>query len=504
MKQFFLTYALLCLSAIALSQANTKLSNLVAPTAVNASLIPGTTNLRDLGSSTLSWKDAYLRGYLYLDGERFVSNAPGGGAYNTFIGANSALSLTTGKYNSTLGFQALYKNNTGSSNSAVGAYALYNNTYGYSNTAVGLRALHKNTTGFRNTGIGDSALFSNSSGYGNSAVGWYALLYNSTGYNNTALGNYALYYNSSSTYNTGVGYYSGNSISSTSTFLGAYASSGDFVNNATAIGYDAFVAYSNQIRLGNPYVTSIGGYAGWTNLSDGRFKQNIKQDVHGLDFINSLKPITYTVNVKGLKEYQDQFRKAPDGKVDAQIAQEEAKAEAAASKIVHSGFVAQEVEEATKKLGYAFNGVDKPDSKEGLYGLRYSDFVVPLVKAVQELSEKDKEIDELKLRIAKLEEVVNKLSNGQGSTVVTNTSSLSQNTPNPVKASTRISYTLPEGTSKGHLILTDALGRTLKVVNLNASGTVNLDATTLSSGTYNYSLVVDGKTEQTRKMTVIK
>jgi hypothetical protein len=30
--------------------------------------------------------------------------------------------------------------------------------------------------------------------------------------------------------------------------------------------------------------------------------------------------------------------------------------------------------------------VDKPLNKDGLYGLRYSDFVVPLVKAVQELS----------------------------------------------------------------------------------------------------------------------
>ncbi|MEP6597145.1 MAG: hypothetical protein ABJA71_14425, partial [Ginsengibacter sp.] len=30
------------------------------------------------------------------------------------------------------------------------------------------------------------------------------------------------------------------------------------------------------------------------------------------------------------------------------------------------------------------SGVDKPQTKDGLYGLRYSDFVVPLVKAMQE------------------------------------------------------------------------------------------------------------------------
>jgi hypothetical protein len=33
-----------------------------------------------------------------------------------------------------------------------------------------------------------------------------------------------------------------------------------------------------------------------------------------------------------------------------------------------------------------FSGVDKPQNKYSLYGLRYAEFVVPLVKAVQELS----------------------------------------------------------------------------------------------------------------------
>lgn len=33
--------------------------------------------------------------------------------------------------------------------------------------------------------------------------------------------------------------------------------------------------------------------------------------------------------------------------------------------------------------GYDFSGVDKPEDANGLYGLRYAEFVVPLVKAVQ-------------------------------------------------------------------------------------------------------------------------
>ena len=38
-------------------------------------------------------------------------------------------------------------------------------------------------------------------------------------------------------------------------------------------------------------------------------------------------------------------------------------------------------------MGYDFSGVDAPKNDKDIYGLRYSEFVVPLVKAVQELNE---------------------------------------------------------------------------------------------------------------------
>lgn len=45
-----------------------------------------------------------------------------------------------------------------------------------------------------------------------------------------------------------------------------------------------------------------------------------------------------------------------------------------------TGFIEQEVEQAAKDLGYDFSGVDKPKNADDLYGLRYAEFVVPLVK----------------------------------------------------------------------------------------------------------------------------
>ena len=73
-------------------------------------------------------------------------------------------------------------------------------------------------------------------------------------------------------------------------------------------------------------------------------------------------------------------------------------------KVVFSGFLAQEVEQAARSLEYDFSGVVAPANDKGLYGLRYAEFTVPLVKAVQEqqaLIEGQKtEITELKAQLA--------------------------------------------------------------------------------------------------------
>ena len=73
-----------------------------------------------------------------------------------------------------------------------------------------------------------------------------------------------------------------------------------------------------------------------------------------------------------------------------------AEAYQAKQRLRYSGFIAQEVDEAARSLGYAFSGVDAPeDAAADVYGLRYAEFVVPLVKATQELHEKVKALEAL-------------------------------------------------------------------------------------------------------------
>jgi hypothetical protein len=71
-------------------------------------------------------------------------------------------------------------------------------------------------------------------------------------------------------------------------------------------------------------------------------------------------------------------------------------------KIKFTGFIAQEVDASAQKIGYNFSGIDKSGT---LIGLRYSEFVVPIVKSVQEL---DNENKALKLKVDSLENALSK------------------------------------------------------------------------------------------------
>ncbi len=303
-----------------------------------------------------------------------------------------------GLNNTSFGLNALNPASTGIYNNAIGLTALSVNTTGQRNNAMGFEALLDNTTGVGNTALGDGSLFENKSGNNNSAIGYNSLLSNTTGNNNSAIGYNSLRSNTTGNNNSALGYLA--------------FSAGATYSNSTALGYNTVISASNQVRLGNNAVTSIGGQVAWTTLSDARFKTENAQKVPGIDFIKKLRPVTYYVNHEAMNRYLE----VPKGEDVQNRSSSEAKNtyKPNYTKTLESGFMAQEVEQAAKELGYEFNGVDAPKNEKDYYGLRYSQFVVPLVKAVQELNEKldqkQAENDQLRAmllepekRIAKLE-----------------------------------------------------------------------------------------------------
>jgi hypothetical protein len=375
---------------------------------------------------------------------------------------------------------------------------------------MGEQALATNISGDGNAAIGSAALTLSTGSY-NTATGWEALVFNNTGNYNTGFGGYALGSNTTGSNNTGLGYNAD----------GGSANAG--MSNCTLIGYGTggTNAGSNKVCIGNTLVTSIKGQVGFTTYSDERFKTNIKPQVHGLDFINKLKPIVYTIDIDRLNHFMY------GAKADTLFADVKMKKSISDnSQIIYSGFSAQQVEKSAKEINYQFSGIDRPgDINKSPYGLRYTDFIVPLVKAVQELSAQNdslkannqilqSQINKLVQRMNTLELAQQECCNNISSQSISNTQTISgnnqprleQNLPNPFNNNTIVRYYIPANTSNAQIVVTDISGHTLKNIALETkgSGQVIITGGTLSSGSYIYSLLINGRKIDSKQMVLTK
>jgi hypothetical protein len=118
----------------------------------------------------------------------------------------------------------------------------------------------------------------------------------------------------------------------------------------------------NAMNLGNGTYRWIDVWAvdGTINTSDETEKKDVVDSDLGLDFINDLKP----------KKYKWKEGKRP-----------------------HYGLMAQEVKQIIGEKD--FGGYIEDDKEDGskFYGLRYTEFIAPMIKAIQELTEKVKSLE---------------------------------------------------------------------------------------------------------------
>jgi len=383
---------------------------------------------------TTNWNTAVGLEALFSNTSGYVNTAIGvkalrgniNGYYNTACGTSALFSNSSGNRNTAIGAYALYSNLISNNNTAIGYETLNKNNGGHENVAVGTQALYKNINGNENCANGYKALYSNIFGWANIANGFEALTQNTTGSTNSAHGYRALYSNTTGSYNTAIGHmalYSTSSSGNTALGYGALqtGSQGGYntaigyntgtnyskLTNTTTIGNEAKVTASNQVRIGNINVTSIGGFEPWSNLSDGRYKSNIDEDVVGIDFIMGLRPITYNLDVEQLEsKLGEGIRKDEDGnRIQSELSFEIVEARQKKASKRNTGFIAQEVEELANNLGFNFSGIEVPQNEHSMYRLRYAEFVVPLVKAMQEqqelIADLQNQIDELKRVVAK-------------------------------------------------------------------------------------------------------
>lgn len=475
--------------------------------------------------------------------QSLYSNTSGTG--NTALGHSSLFSNQTGGENTSIGRSSLH-DNTGSNNTAIGSYALHHNTTGSENTASGKDALAANTTGEHNsafgfgallnvtfgkqnsafghgalnsltgganynTAVGAKSLFSTTSANENTAVGIVAAYSNIDGWSNTAIGHMALHDNEHGESNTMVGSGAGkyHLDGNESSCFGANSETHGNTNS-TALGAGAEVFVDDMVRIGSALVTTVEGPVSYSWPSDGRFKTNVSEaDVKGIDFIRLLRPVVYNFDTRKFTEFVSEGRSAAE---KARLLDQDFGASTA---IRQSGFIAQEVEKAAQTVSYDFNGVIKPKDGKKYYSMAYSEFVVPLVKAVQEIdkqkTEQDLKIEKLERQLEAQQKLINELNQKNGNpTGIGSVSSeitgfsMSQNEPNPFTHETVVKYTLPASVNNAYMAVYDLSGKQITTLPIDQKGASSVIITSerLAAGIYIYSIVADGKVMDSKRMII--
>ena len=255
-----------------------------------------------------------------------------------------------------------------------------------------------NIVAAHNTAVGSEALAANIAA-NNTAVGHAALDVNTTGAGNTAVGRNALGANTTAETNTAVGYGAGAAITTgvKNVILGVDA--GDNITTgqqSICIGNDTSLSAVdgvNQIVMGQNVTGNANsslcfgdqttdsaiafGATSITAPSDVRLKEDIQDEVVGLDFINELRPVTF------------RWKKAKDVPEELVTYKADSEKRVMNGKYNH-GFIAQEVKEAIDNNPDIKEGFDmwSEDDADGRQRIGEGALVTILTKAIQELSAK--------------------------------------------------------------------------------------------------------------------
>jgi len=282
------------------------------------------------------------------------------------IAVNNTSASNNWYNNNAFGYDTMTVNPPGASNNAFGFSALKNATNTSYNSAFGNETLKLNTTGSHNSGFGTVSLYNNTTGYGNVAYGSLTLYPNTDGYYNTAIGMSA-------------GYTSGTSRT-----------------NITCVGFSANATGDNQVVLGNSEANTYVNGGSVYSISDSRDKTEIKDTELGLEFIERLRPVDYKWDQR--KSYNEiKFEEFIDCSGHHSVKpflKNYIKNGSKKRNRFHHGFIAQDVKAVMDELNIDFGGYQdhKINGGEDQYTLGYSEFIAPLIKAVQELSNQNKEM----------------------------------------------------------------------------------------------------------------
>ena len=391
----------------------------------DGALSPVTDNDIDLGTSSLEFKDGYFDGTLhcdvidlagteytaiastmnaltdvnmdgtnYPDGLLIQTNSDGSApstgtlssaTQNIGIGKNVFAALTSGSQNIALGPQSGQAVTTGGKNVLIGDTCGAAITTGSQNIIMGADAGSAFDEESYNIAIGKDTLAGSLNG------GEYAVVIGheagpvlTTGDNNTFMGRQAGHDCTTGENNTFIGGFAGDvAVGGSNNICIGYEAdlSANDISHGITIGYN-MTSSSNVFafgKSGDVVSNTFSSNANWSRSSDIRKKREIYDQGLGLDFINDLRTVNFQWKPQNEfpKEWNDYSETSSND-----------------TEVVMHGFIAQEVKEALDKHASKRDSVFAGWS-EGEDGMQHTSremFVIPLIKAVQELSTEVKEL----------------------------------------------------------------------------------------------------------------
>lgn len=161
---------------------------------------------------------------------------------------------------------------------------------------------------------------------------------------------------------------------------------------------------------------------------------------------------------------------------------------------MHYALSAEELENVYPDLVYT--------QDDGTKGINYMEMIPLLVQSINELNAKIVQLENEKRGV----KTVSSNHTSSVGSVTTSVASLTQNNPNPFEYATSIRTVIPQEVKEATLYICDMTGKQVKKVDVAERGQVDVQFTSdgLVAGMYLYSLTVDGKLVDTKRMIVNK
>ncbi|MFN8714458.1 MAG: tail fiber domain-containing protein [Bacteroidota bacterium] len=257
------------------------------------------------------------------------------------------------------------------------------------------------------------------------------------------------------------------------------------INTTTPVASGTFNVAPSPGGTLNFFLDVNGGIRGlgFFAFSDQRFKTNVETIANPMERIMKMRGTTYLFNAPG----------APEGTAG----------------VPQMGFIAQELEKVVPEAVAV--------GDDGIYSVNYGAITPLLVEGMkvqqdqlvleqQKNAAQQAEIEALRAEVAAMKGSSTNNRDGVQTPLEVNPSLgvLQQNVPNPFNQQTVINFTVAENAGVATMAIYDLNGRQIRAEQLNqrGKGQYVINANELAPGMYIYTLIVDGKAADSKRMIV--